>query len=58
MAETRDGERPTKRARDNITEALPQLIRLLQTTPYGEVKVILERGRVVQIVRTEKHQVD
>lgn len=37
---------------------LPQLLQALNTTPFGEVKVILKGGQAVEIVRVEKIRVE
>lgn len=58
MAETRTNRRASKGIESNVADVLPQLLDALKSTPYGEVKVILERGRIVQIIRIEKLLVD
>lgn len=38
----------------NRTVALAQIVEALEATPFGEVKVIMDNGRAVQILATRK----
>ncbi len=49
---------PVSHRRDNIEQALPQIVEALKATPFGEVKIIMARGRVKQLLKTERIQVE